>query len=981
MQLSKFNKEQIEAITHGDGPLLIIAGAGTGKTTVITERIKYLILEKKLKPEQILALTFTEKAASEMEERIDKIMPYGYSFLSISTFHSFCDRFLKDEGINMGINPNYKLMTEADSALFLRKNIFKFNLSYFRPLGNPIKFIEALLQHFSRLKDEDISPKEYIHWAQSQKSKVKSQKLEDEDEIKKTLELAGTFEKFEELKIKEGAMDFSDLISNALRILRERKNILKKYQDQFKYILIDEFQDTNYAQNELGILFAGNKKNVTVVADDDQAIYRWRGAALSNVIQFKNNFPGTKIITLTKNYRSSQEILDRAYDLIQHNNPNRLEMLENVNKKLVTNRKTKETAIEFIHTRRVDQEAEAIAKKIKEILKKENYKYSDFAILIRANSHSQPITQALARNKIPYQFLGPGQLFQKEEIKDLIAYLKVLYDLSDSISLFRVLNMDIFNLSGRDINHLISLTRRKNLTLLEVMEKVEETYLKNEVKEQVKKIYQMIMRHMERVKKDSAGQILYFFLTDTGLFNKYIASNSAAEEQTAQNVAKFFDRIKTYESINTDGSVYAIIDWIDLMMEMGDSPLIAELDWKDYNAVNILTVHSSKGLEFPVVFMANLVSDRFPTRERKEKIPLPSSLIKEIIPEGDYHTQEERRLFYVGMTRAKDLLFFTASDFYSETKREKKISPFVYEALPYELKKKEKEQKEPTQLSLIEMTKNYEPQIADSKTDNNKTTFTHKITYLSYTHLQAFDICPLHYKARYILNLPTLPSAALSFGISIHETLQGLYGNLKQGKILSQEDLILLLKSSWRPEGYQSKIHEQEMFKKGEGILKEYILKHFDPNKTPLSLEVPFSFNISRNREAKNPDPDSFIRITGKMDRIDKLEKDAIEIIDYKTGKANGNSKYSYQLQLGMYALAATRIESQYFRKKPEDITVTLFYVEEGEKISKTVTAKELQEVEEKILDKIHQIETSNFACSKNILCANCEYKILCNTQ
>src|SRR3989338_7780432 len=163
------------------------------------------------------------------------------------------------------------------------------------------------------------------------------------------------------------------------------------------------------------------------------------------------------------------------------------------------------------------------------------------------------------------------------------------------------------------------------------------------------------------------------------------------------------------------------------------------------------------------------------------------------------------------------------------------------------------------------------------------------------------------------------------------------------------------------------------MFKKGEGILKEYILKHFDPNKTPLSLEVPFSFNISRNREAKNPDPDSFIRITGKMDTI--------EIIDYKTGKANGNSKYSYQLQLGMYALAATRIESQYFRKKPEDITVTLFYVEEGEKISKTVTAKELQEVEEKILDKIHQIETSNFACSKNILCANCEYKILCNTQ
>ncbi len=972
INLSKFNQEQQGAITFGKGPLLIIAGAGTGKTTVITERIKYLILEQKVKPEEILALTFTEKAASEMEERVDKIMPYGYSFLSISTFHSFCDRILRDEGLNIGINPNYKLMTEADSVLFLKKNIFNLGLSYFKPLGNPTKFIEALLIHFSRLADEDITPTEYLNWADKQKYINDEEKIETE----KYLELANAFEKFKQLKNRESVMDFADLISNTLLLLRQRKNILKKYQEQFKYILIDEFQDTNYAQNELGILLAGKKQNITVVADDDQAIYRWRGAALSNVIQFKNNFPGAKIITLNKNYRSTQEILDSAYDLIQHNNPNRLEFTEHINKKLVSTRKLQGQKIEFIHAKRVDQEADLIAEKIKSITKKGEYKYSDIAILIRANNHSQPIVQALSRNKIPFQFLGPGQLFAQEEIKDLIAYLNVLYDLSDSVSLFRVLNMDIFNLSGRDINYLISTSRRRNLTLFEVMEKTDELFLQENVKDQIKKIYLMVIRHLERIKKDTAGQILYYFLVDTGLFKKFIGSKSIKEEQKVQNVTKFFDRIKTYEVLNTDASVYAIVDWINLMMEMGDSPLISELDWKDYNAVNILTVHSSKGLEFPVVFIANLVIDRFPTRERKEKIPLPEALIKEALTENAYHLQEERRLFYVGMTRACNLLYFTAADFYSEAKREKKISPFVYEALPSELKKREEKIKEPTQLSLIELTKDYKDKD-EKQTEDKKIPY--KIPYLSYTHIQSFDICPLHYKARYILNLPALPSAALSFGISIHETLQTLYDQLKLGNKLTYTDLIDVLKTNWKTEGYHSKTHEEEMLQRGKEILKNYLEKYFNPDKIPLSLELPFSFNIKRAPNEKLQDPNSLIRVMGKIDRIDSLNDGKIEIIDYKTGKAGGNSKYSYDLQLGVYALAATKVNNQFLNKKPEDITVTLFYVEEGEKISKHMTADELLETENKLLKKISEIENSDFKCSKNILCSNCEYKILCN--
>src|SRR3989344_5559162 len=248
------NKEQLEAIKHGCGPLLIIAGAGTGKTTVITERIRHLIIDQKILPHHVLALTFTEKAAFEMQERVDILLPYGYTNLWIHTFHSFCDRILRDEAHTMGLDPNYKLISEAEAILLMRQNIFNLGLKFFRPLGNPTKFLDALLTHFSRLKDEDISPKEYLLWVQSQISKIKSQKDGRKDELNQYSELANAYRKYEELKIKEGVMDFSDLVSNALFLFRERKNILKKYQSEFKFIMVDEFQDTNYAQNELAML-------------------------------------------------------------------------------------------------------------------------------------------------------------------------------------------------------------------------------------------------------------------------------------------------------------------------------------------------------------------------------------------------------------------------------------------------------------------------------------------------------------------------------------------------------------------------------------------------------------------------------------------------------------------------------------------------------------------------------------------------------
>jgi DNA helicase II / ATP-dependent DNA helicase PcrA len=952
-EIKTLNPQQFEAVNHKTGPLLIIAGAGTGKTTVITERIKHLILNKKILSSEILALTFTDKAAREMEERVDVAMPYGYTQMWISTFHAFCDRILRSEAHTIGLDPGYKLISEAESILLLKNNIFNLGLNIFRPLGNPTKFLGALLTHFSRLKDEDITSNDYLKW-------VKKQELSEE--TKQYLELANAYKQYEELKVKESAMDFSDLISNTLFLFRKRKNILKRYQKQFKFILVDEFQDTNFAQNELAILLAGDDKNITVVADDDQSIYRFRGAAVSNVLQFKKSFSKAKIVTLTNNYRSTQTILDAAYSLIQHNNPNRLEVVEGIDKKLKSHSIAAKKDIELIHEIRSEDEADTIARTIKKLTEKK-YQYKDIAILVRANNHSSLITTALQRHRIPFQFLGPGYLFQQDEIKDLIAYLAFLTNLCDSISLFRVLSMDILKIPYIELNYLLNFAKRKNFTLFEALSNVQQSFLKPATQEKLTKFREMATRHLEKSKKDSAGQILYYFLIDSGLFETLNITNSVKEERRVQNIAKFFDRVKSFETERLDSNIFTLYEWLNLMLQMGDSPTAADVDVKDRNVVSILTVHSSKGLEFKVVFMINLVNDRFPSRERSEKIPLPDGILKENILAGtDFHLEEERRLFYVGMTRAKERLYFTAADYYGIGKRARKLSPFVYEALPKLLE--EKVTRNTQQLSLPDILSVY--RNVEEKQEKKVPL---KISYITFSNLQMFDICPLHYKAKVIFNLPTPTTHAQSFGISIHNALQNFYKQIDEGSNPSLDNLLKILKSEWISDGYSNKKHEEERYSQAINNLTDFYKTEFKTNIKPLGLEMPFSFVLKNG-----------VKVFGKIDRIDK-KGTGIEIIDYKTGADNPKADKAHKLQLAMYALAATRIKDNVFNHKPEEIALTLHFLEGNTKKTMNFKQEDLNKLEDEIIVKIKEIENSDFKCSKSVLCVNCEYKILCSSQ
>ncbi len=401
-------------------------------------------------------------------------------------------------------------------------------------------------------------------------------------------------------------------------------------------------------------------------------------------------------------------------------------------------------------------------------------------------------------------------------------------------------------------------------------------------------------------------------------------------------------------------------------MQLGESPLAANSEWAQQDAVNILTIHSSKGLEFPVVFVTNLVTQRFPTRERQEQIPIPQEIIKEVLPEGDYHLQEERRLFYVAMTRARDFLFLTAANTYGDGKRERKLSPFLIETVGEKTVEDTKEQilTQKNNVTLVDMFAKKPDQPAANNT-------TLSINYISYSQIQTFDLCPLHYKLKYILKIPAPQSAAQQFGTVLHATLKDFYTRAVNGDKPEVKDIEKILLEHWESAGYSGKSHEEVALQKGIYILTNYLEKNYDAKNLPIALEIPFQVPI-------NPT----LHIGGRIDRIDRIDEETLEIIDYKTGNNIPTEKELLKnFQLTLYGLAASEIRDPLLHRKPENLKLSLHYLEQDIKLTTTRTLAELQQAKENILQKANEISQSDFACSGSIFCQTCEYKMLCKTH
>ncbi|NCN22028.1 UvrD-helicase domain-containing protein, partial [Candidatus Falkowbacteria bacterium] len=926
--LKKLNQAQKDAVKHGSGPLLLVAGAGTGKTTVLINRLAYLILEKKVKTDEILLLTFTEKAAGELEERSDKVLPYGYTDLWINTFHGFGERILRDYALEIGLNPSFRLLNQTDQWLLIRNNFSDFELDYYRPLGNPTKFISELIKHFSRLKDENISVEEYLDYADKFKTreiKAKSPKdggdgedygEEDTslDEEKRVMELALAYKKYNELLLVEGLMDFGDLIVYLLKLFRERPAILNFFRRQFKYVMVDEFQDTNLAQYELVKLLAAPENNLTVVGDDNQSIYKFRGASLSNILHFKDDYPEAKEIVLNENYRSRQEILDRAYDFIQNNNPNTLEYKLKISKELKAShldykKNPSFSPIDFYNFSNQEEEIAFVSAKIAELKEiDKEASFSDFAILVRANDTAMPFVKELSRQEIPNQFMSWRGLYYKPVILDCLAYLRVLNNYHDSVSLFRVLNMEVFSVSHADIIEINKMANRKNWSLFETLENIKlVSNLKKENIDRVNKLLALIKEHSTLISKSSPSRIFLRFAYESG-FLKGLDHDRDLEIYSFLN--QFYQKIKKLEEGEADLSLQDFLKVMDMELEAGESGSL-KLDFLDSDCVKIMTVHGAKGLEFKYVFLVNLVDKKFPTINRSEKISIPDALVKEkALPSGDFHLEEERRLFYVAITRAKERLFLTGAKDYGGT-REKKPSRFISELKLKNIIKPEISLSSKNEFLRDLHYLNSRPlEIFREKLPAEKYPLP---TRFSFSQLAAFSVCPLQYKFAFILKIPAdSDKSSLIFGRVLHNTLYNfllptLSGGLAQGELFTQLSstknkknievelfsearLLEIYQEFWQEDGYRSQKDKEDYKKRGRVALKAFW--HNYQNEKPvetLLLEKNFSFKIGGDI------------IRGAIDRVDRLADGTLEIIDYKTGKDKTKLEFKEKRQLILY--------------------------------------------------------------------------------
>jgi len=1335
IDLQKLNKEQKEAVTHGEGPLLIVAGAGTGKTTVITQRLAYLIETGKAKPEEILAVTFTEKAAEEMEDRVDQLLPVGYVDLWVSTFHAFCERILRDHALDIGLPADFKILDGTAGWLLVYKNFDKFNLNYYKPLGNPTKFIQALLNHFSHCKDQAIYPEDYLAYAEKLKTRDDAPEDRETERIK---EVANAYHAYQRLLLENSVLDFGDLINYCLKLFLQRPQILKKYQEKFKYVLVDEFQDTNWAQYELVKILAAPKNNLTVCADDDQclpgdsvidiyengktktkkikdikngdnvlsaigkghigvsmvnkvfinnkkaeiltiktengysleltdnhrmfccvprtarcgyhyvylmfrkglgwrigvtddlilrlklersadkilavrafnsddearyhetlwslkygiptscfkerndiiikndllaklykeirvednvrrladdlnidlsschyclngvrrgassrviinlqlcyrkyrskdhvrkgkelllngwishrlyletsvpevitklrlagynlfrakkgmrinienkdigrlekeakklekitggfieykfnaaskygapasnaknhmalimpaknlvlghylpvkrgneiiydkivaikrsnknlrvydleinkthnfiangivvhnSIYRWRGASYTNIVQFNKDFPKAKQISLVRNYRSTQNILDLAYKFIKANNPDRLEFVNKINKKLIADEQG-EGIIKHIHADTLSQEVSETIKKIRQILKKDQtITYNDIAILSRTNDACIPFIKALEKAGLPYQFLASRGLYAKSVVLDVISYFKLLDNYHESPALYRILNLPFLDINADDIAQLTQYSYRKGKSLYEAMIDLP---LISGISEKSRKIIPFILslikKHTALAREKAVSEVMIAFLKDSG-YLKYLIDKESREEFSVLD--QFLKKIKNFEESALDPSLNNFMREITLEIESGEQGKLSFDLEQGPDMIKVMTIHGAKGLEFKYVFLVNMVDKRFPTIERADPIELPEDMIKDIKPEGDVHLQEERRICYVAMTRAKKELYFTSAEDYGLT-RKKKLSRFMIE-MGYQ------ESRSPD-VGQSDFPQNLEgSRIAQNK--GSRTPLKYELPdHFSYSQLAAFEKCPLQYKFAFILRIPVRGRAVFSFGKTMHGTFfqflklindgenhdqKNLFGfkEIQQAKV-GFDALSQIFEKNWVDEWYENKNQKEEYYKLGKQIIKDF---YDDFVKNPphiLGLETPFNLKIG-----------GYI-LKGRIDRIDEL-KEGADIIDYKTGTPKERLDADDKEQLLIYQIAAEEV----LKLRPQELTY--YYLNEYKKVSFLGSDKDKESLKEKIIQEIDLINKSDFAPSPGWQCASCDFKEIC---
>lgn len=957
--LTGLNDAQREAVLHDQGPQMVVAGAGTGKTAVITRRIAGLVAAKKCSPREILALTFTDKAAEEMESRVDQLVPYGFTDSTICTFHAFGDRVLREKGILLGLTPAYTILSSTEQLVFMRQHLFEFPLQALRPLSDPTRHLQLLAGVISRAQDEDVSAEEYL---QACRRRLESQAAADpalRAAWQKQEEIARVYAVYQEQLQQKGLLDFGGLLQLTLKLFRQHPDILAEYRERYRYILVDEFQDTNAAQFELVRLLAGTDGNLTVVGDDDQSIYKFRGAAISNILQFTRHYPRARLTVLTDNYRSTQPILDAAYRLIQHNNPERLEAKLGLNKKLRSRQEGGEP-VRYEPLATVSDEADWVAKEILRRREAEKRPWSDFAILVRTNRQADPFIRACNVKEIPVRFSGAHGFYQRPEIRLCLSFLRTLADPTAPLPLYDLGASEIYDLPADDLARLAAHSRRHHLSLRETMRQAVSSgllELSPEGKSAVARLLQDLDTYLDLARRSSAGQVLYHFLTSSGLLVKYTEINNLAADLTIRNWAKLFKQIQRFQEITGQERVLPLVEYLDLANEVAEEAGSAEAE-EETEAVQILTVHRAKGLEFPVVFIVGLAANRFPMANRQPALTLPAELAKEELPTGDQSVAEERRLCYVAVTRAAEALYLTSAKDYGGS-RQYKISRFILEALDLPAAV------EPTiKTSALEQIRRTQEGMPAKPPEALKIIQNGDLS-LSFYQVDDYLTCPLKYKYIHLLEVPVLPQHAVFYGKALHTAITTYHRAQLNGIQLAEPDLIEVFLGSWVNAGYISREHEAMRLQAGIDALKLFILKCTSTPIKPTYIEKAFTYKLNQ------------VRVVGRMDRVDVVAPGQAEIVDYKSSEISNqpdaDKRTRESLQLKIYAQAWYH-ETGYWPQ-----TVKLYFLDTGLTGSWTVDPEKVEKETAVIQEVAENIKLGLFSATPSVwTCNYCPYRSIC---
>ena len=971
----ELNAEQRAAVEHGEGPLLVVAGAGTGKTRVITERIRNLLeTDPELAGENILGLTFTNKAAGEMKSRVVKAIGERAEGVWLSTFHKFCL-----EKILRAANPDLVSLEDVDHWILLRRHIAALELNHFKRLADPGEFLDDFVKFFSRCQDELISPDDYQHYVEDlqrkydagKKSLEPDARVQAEEELARQTELARVYRVSERLLRERNLLTFGAQLMQAVQVLRSDAALLETLREQYRYILVDEFQDTNIAQLELVWLLAGGRRNIVAVGDDDQAIYRFRGASFGSFTIFLQRFcgltdaksagRGKHLVSLTQNYRSTSRILRVAGEVISHNEKSPL-----LPPKKLSTTNSEGEKIRVAEFATPDEEAHWIASEIERLHTPGN-PWRSFAVLYRKHTHRTRLLDALRRREIPF-VIRKFSILSSTLVRDLLAWLRLVAVPADNVACARVLAAPYWGLQPRDLVRLVERAEKNHRRpLSDELETAQRELPFAREGSRLPELVSLLTQLRQTARKTTA----------IGVLEELIAALALAplpSEADRHYLDCFVNFVKEWEKKTEGKSLRDFIQYLNYFAEAHGDIHLEEEPYED--AVQLMTVHAAKGLEFPHVFIMHLNKRDFPSGARPVVFEFPVQLMKEEKPAGDFQIQEERRLFYVALTRAQRRL--TLSTIVNKWKKQ---SPFLDDFLMNaKIQKFDTAQSTPKVIvPPAEETTGAAPDSADplklfGPTGENTRAYSRVALWakayhppiaeplqLSASAIETYQRCPMQYLFANVWKIRGGPHAMMTFGSVMHTTIKEFAALVRDKRKVPFSEGAAIYDREWYSAGFPDDYQEEEYRKAGREQLENFHRSYSAAPPDMLYQEKGFELHL-----------DDDIVVTGRMDQVNRIGSKDVEIVDYKTGKPKDAKKAAESLQLSVYALAAEEVLELHPSR------LAFYNLTSNEPVETARDSKALAKTKQTIAGVADQIRAGDFAAKPGFHCGYCDFKPLC---